>query len=137
MVSMRRVLVIAVVLVGITATASSAATHRVTQSSLTGTWKGVLTGSYNGATRKEPLTITINAAQTAGTWKVSAACHGKLTLDSISGGSHHYLRHLASGSTCHGGDIDCLWRYGTTVYDNVTPRPGGWARNGTLHRLTT
>jgi hypothetical protein len=125
------------VLVGLTATASSAATPRATHGPLTGTWKGTLTGSYNGATRKEPLTITINGKQTAGTWKVSAGCHGTLTLDSISGGSHHYLRHLASGSTCHGGDIDCLWPYGKTICDNITPRANGWSRNGTLHRVKT
>jgi hypothetical protein len=124
------------VLAGLTATATSAAAPLASHGPLTGTWKGVLTGSFNGTTRKEPLTITINGAQTAGTWKVSAGCHGKLTLDSISGGSHHYLRHLSSGSTCHGGDIDCLWP-GKTVYDNVTPRVNGWNRSGTLHRVTT
>jgi hypothetical protein len=127
---MRRVLVIAAVIAGVTTSASSAATAH---GPLSGTWRGVLRGS----SRQERITITINGAQNAGTWKVSASCHGKLTLDSISGGSHHYLRHLASGSTCHGGDIDCLWPHGTTVYDNITPRPGGWSRDGTLHRVTT
>jgi hypothetical protein len=130
---MRPLLVIAAVLAGLTAAASSAATRPATHGPLTGTWRGVLT---NG-NEKEPLTITVNGRQTAGTWKVSASCHGRLTLDRISGGSHHFLRHLASGSTCAGGDIDCLWREGKTVYDNVTPRPGGWARNGTLHRVST
>ena len=134
MLSMRRVFVIVAVLAGVTTSASSAATAH---GPLTGTWKGVLSGSVNGVTKQEPITITIDGAQTAGTWKVSASCRGKLTLDSISGGSHHYLRHVASGSTCHGGDIDCLWPYGTTVYDNITPRPGGWSRNGTLHRVRT
>jgi len=128
-----RLLVAAVVLVGLTTTASSAATPRATHGPLTGTWKGVL----SDGTKKEPLTITVNGRQNAGTWKVSASCHGKLTLDSISDGSHHFRRHLASGSTCAGGDIDCLWPYGKTVYDNVTPRPGGWSRNGTLHRVKT
>jgi hypothetical protein len=104
---------------------------------LTGTWRGVLTGTVNGVTRHERITITIGGLQRAGTWKVGASCQGKLTLDSISGGSHHFRRHLAAGSTCAGGDIDCLWPYGTTVYDNVTPRPNGWSRNGTLHRVIT
>ena len=130
---MRRLLVIAAVLAGLTAAASSAATPRATHGPLTGTWRGVLT---NG-TQNERITITVNGRQTAGTWKVSASCHGKLTLDSISGGSHHYRRHLAAGSTCAGGDIDCLWPKGKTVYDNVTPRPNGWSRDGTLHRVRT
>lgn len=129
---MRRLLVIATVLAGLMASAGSAATARSTHGPLTGTWRGVLT---NG-TQKERITITVNARQTAGTWKVSASCHGRLTLDAVSGGSHHYLRHLAAGSTCAGGDIDCLWPEGKTIYDNVTPRPNGWSRTGTLHRVT-
>jgi hypothetical protein len=131
MLLLRRLLIAAVVLAGLTAAASSAATPRATHGPLTGTWRGVLS---NG-TRHERITLTVNSRQNAGTWKVSASCHGRLTLDSISGGSHHFRRHLAAGSTCAGGDIDCLWPDGTTVYDNVTPRPNGWARNGTLHRV--
>jgi hypothetical protein len=129
----QRILVAAVVLAALTATASSAAAPVASRGPLTGTWKGVLT---NG-TRKEPLTITIGGAEKAGTWKVSASCHGKLSLDSISGGSHHFLRHVAAGATCAGGDIDCLWTQGKSIYDNVTPRTGGWSRNGTLHRVKT
>ncbi len=120
-------------LVGLTATASSVAAPVAPHGALTGTWKGVLTDG----TKKEPIILTIGSREVAGTWKVSASCHGKLSLDSISGGSHHFLRHLASGSTCKGGDIDCLWPQGTTIYDNVTPRTGGWSRNGTLHRVKT
>ncbi len=130
---MRRLLVIAAVLAGATATAGSAATT-APPASLTGTWKGVLTGKLNGVTHHEQITITVNSQQTAGTWKVSGSCHGKLTLDSISNGYHHYRRHLASGSTCHGGDVDCIERDGANVEDTITPRPGGWQRSGTLHR---
>jgi len=125
--------VIAAVLAGLTAAASSAATPRATHGPLTGTWRGVLT---NG-TQNERVTFTVNGAQTAGTWKVSASCHGRLTLDSISNGYHHYVRHVASGSSCAGGDVDCLMRAGANLYDNVTPRPNGWGRNGTLHRVRT
>jgi hypothetical protein len=128
-----RILVAALVLAGFMATTSSAATPPAKPGPLAGTWKGVLTDG----TKKEPITITVGARQTAGAWKVSASCHGKLSLDGISGGSHHFLRHLASGSTCAGGDIDCLWPYGKTIYDNVTPRPGGWSRSGTLHHVRT
>ena len=134
---MRRLLVIAAVLAGLTAAASSAATPRSTQTSLTGKWRGTLTGTVNGKTQHEPVTFTINSAQTAGTWKVSASCQGKLTLDSISNGYHHYRRHVASGSTCAGGDVDCLERTGAKVFDSVTPRANGWSRSGTLHRLAT
>jgi hypothetical protein len=133
---MRRFVVAAIVLAGMTATASSAATPRATVGPLTGTWRGVLTGTFNGATRHEPLTITVNGPQTAGTWRVSAGCRGTLTLASISGGYHHYLRHLASGSTCHGGDVDCIKRVGANVYDSITPRANGWYRSGTLRRVT-
>ncbi len=135
--SMRRVLVAAAVLAAATATASSAATPRATHGPLTGTWRGTLTGTVNGATRHERITITINGRETAGTWKVSSSCQGKLTLDSISNGYHHYRRHLASGSTCHGGDVDCLEREGAKVGDWITPRPNGWSRNGLLHRVST
>jgi hypothetical protein len=95
----------------------------------------VLSGSVNGTVRHQRIRLVVNARQTAGTWTVSASCHGRLTLESISGGSRHYLRHVASGSSCAGGDIDCLWREGADVYDNITPRSDGWSRDGTLHRV--
>jgi hypothetical protein len=133
--SMRRFLVVAAALAGMTAAASSAATPSAAHGPLTGTWTGVLSGSVNGVTRHERITITVNGRETAGTWKVSASCRGKLTLDSISNGYHHYLRHLASGSTCAGGDVDCLEREGANVGDWITPRPNGWNRNGVLHRV--
>jgi hypothetical protein len=134
---MRRLLVTVVVLAAATATASAAATPRATHGPLTGTWRGVLTGTLNGTTQHERITITVNGRETAGTWKVSASCQGKLTLDSISNGYHHYRRHVAAGSSCAGGDVDCLMRAGANVYDTITPRPNGWARSGTLHRVRT
>jgi hypothetical protein len=124
-------LAVAALLATITATGSTAAPQ---SGVLSGTWVGVLSGSVNGTTRHEKIRLVINSGETGGSWRVSAACHGRLTLDSISGGSHHYRRHLASGGSCHGGDIDCLWREGTKIYDNITPRPGGWSRNGYLRR---
>ncbi len=78
--------------------------------------------------------IVVNAHESAGRWKVSPTCHGSLTLDSVSGGYHHYRRRVASGASCLGGDIDCLMRTGVNMSDWVTPRPGGYALNGTLHR---
>ena len=86
-------------------------------------------------------TATTGAASTGavhgpltGTWKVSAGCHGNQTLDRITNGYYHYRRHIAPGSTCFGGDIDCIEREGVNVEDTITPRPGGWQRSGTLHR---
>lgn len=141
-----RLVVLIAVLVATTAVAASAAmsgTARATRASgsasLTGTWAGVLSGSYDGSARTQRIRIVINTRHTAGRWKVNATCYGRLTLDSISGGSHHYLRHKARGasSSCMGGDIDCLWPHGATIYDNVTPRPDGWSRDGTLRRVRT
>ena len=99
---------------------------------LAGTWAGVLTGSSSSA--REHIVIVVNAAESAGTWKLSTTCHGRLTLDSVSDGYHHYRRRLASGATCAGGDIDCLMRVGGSLYDTVTPHPGGAAVSGTLRR---
>ena len=134
--------VIAAVLVGATAAAGSAATPsrastaRVSRSGvLTGTWRGTLSGSAHGSIHRERILIVVNARESAGRWKVSPTCHGSLTLDSVSGGYHHYRRHVASGTSCLGGDIDCLERVGAKISDWVTPRPGGYARNGTLHRV--
>ena len=132
---MRRVLVIVAVLAGLTATAGSAATPRAVHGPLTGTWRGVLTGTVNGEPNQERITISINGRQTRGTWKVNASCRGTLTLDSISNGYHHYRRHRAAGTTCAGGDVDCLKRAGAKVEDSVTPRPNGWGRTGMLHRI--
>jgi hypothetical protein len=132
---MRRLLVVAAVLAGVTAAVSSAATVRTPHGPLTGRWTGVLTGTVNGNTRHERITIVVNGRETRGTWKVGAKCYGTLTLDSISNGYHHYLRHVAAGSSCAGGDVDCLEREGAKVADWITPRPNGWARNGMLHRV--
>jgi hypothetical protein len=129
------------VLAGTVASAGSEAatratdTTRVSSGVLTGTWTGVLSGSAGRSIRRERITLVVNARETAGTWRVSAVCHGRLTLKSISGDSHHYRRLLASGASCLGGDIDCLWRTGVNLYDSVTPRPGGYVRSGTLRRV--
>jgi hypothetical protein len=99
---------------------------------LSGTWSGAIGGS---GTRPVHIVIVINAAQTGGSWRLSATCHGSLTLDSISGGYHHYLRHFAGGANCAGGDIDCLKRVGANVYDAVTSlHSGKYGTGGTLHR---
>jgi hypothetical protein len=78
----------------------------------------------------------VNAKQTGGHWRLGARCEGPLTLDSISNGYHHYLRHVARGSTCKGGDIDCLKRVGANVYDAVASHRGGaYDESGTLRRV--
>ena len=103
---------------------------------LTGTWSGVIAGSAGSGAGREHIRITVNAEETGGSWRLSAACHGQLTLDSISNGYHHYRRELARGSTCQGGDIDCLKRAGANVYDAVTSHRGGeYDMTGTLHRV--
>lgn len=138
----RLFVVIAVVLGGATvATAFSAPpgmarTTRVSQSGvLTGTWAGTLSGSAGGKVLRQRIRIVVNAHESAGSWKVSPTCHGSLTLDSVSGGYHHYRRRVASGASCLGGDIDCLMRIGANLGDWVTPRPGAYSLNGVLHRV--
>jgi hypothetical protein len=79
--------------------------------------------------------IVVNARETGGSWSLSATCHGPLTLKNISNGYHHYLRKLAPGATCAGGDVDCLKRAGANVYDAVTSHLGsGHDLSGTLRR---
>jgi hypothetical protein len=98
---------------------------------LSGHWVGYI----GSGSAREPMDITINARETGGSWRISAGCHGALTLESISGGYHHYLRHTASGTTCAGGDVDCLKRAGADLYDAVTSHLGGaWDTSGTLRR---
>lgn len=126
---------IAVLVAAIGASGSSPARATARGGVLTGTWSGVLSGTVAGMTRHERIRIVVDARETGGSWRVSASCHGTLTLDSISNGYHHYRRRLAAGSTCAGGDVDCLEREGPNVADWVTPRPNGWARNGTLRRV--
>jgi hypothetical protein len=100
---------------------------------LTGTWSGFIAGSD---TPREHILITVNAKQNGGSWTLSNTCQGPLTLDSISNGYHHYRRKLARGSTCTGGDIDCLKRVGANVYDAVTSHKGGeYDVTGTLRRV--
>ncbi len=103
---------------------------------LSGTWSGFVSRQTSYGQQRTHIVITINARQTAGSWSLGPACYGKLTLDSISGGYHHYLRHIARGLSCAGGDIDCLMRSGAGLYDAVTSHlGGGWDTSGTLKRV--
>ncbi len=106
---------------------------------LTGTWSGYITGKSASWPKRQHMRIVVNAKETGGSWKISATCHGPLTLDSISNGYHHFLRKLARGASCAGGgDVDCLKRVGANVYDAVTSHEGGeYDISGTLHRVTS
>jgi hypothetical protein len=105
---------------------------------LTGTWSGYIAGTPGSGVKREHIRIVVNARQTGGSWEISPTCHGPLTLDSISNGYHHYLRKLARGATCAGGDIDCLKRAGADVYDAVTSHRGGaYDSSGTLRRVSS
>jgi hypothetical protein len=117
-------------------TAIAAVAHTTRRGPLTGTWSGHISGQPGSHVKRRHIVIVVNAKETGGSWKLSATCHGPLTLDSISHGYHHYLRKLAKGATCAGGDIDCLKRVGANVYDAVTSHLGGaYNSSGTLHRL--
>jgi hypothetical protein len=103
---------------------------------LTGTWSGYIAGNAGSGVKRQHIVIAVNAKETAGSWKLSAACHGPLTLDSISNGYHHYLRRRGRGVKCAVGDIDCLKRAGANVYDAVTSHRGGeYDSTGTLRRV--
>ncbi len=115
--------------------AAAAFAHASTGGPLTGTWSGYIDGS--GAKRQH-IVIVVNAQQSGGSWRLSAKCHGPLTLDSISSGYHHFLRRRGTGVTCATGDIDCLKRVGPNVYDAVTSHRGGsYDVSGTLRRVRT
>ena len=128
-----RFLLVVAVMVCIAGTASAASTG---SRPLSGNWAGYISGSAGYGAKRQHMTIMINARETGGTWKLSAKCYGTLTLDSISGGYHHYLRHVAKGLNCAGSDIDCLKRAGAGLYDAVTAHQGGaWDTSGTLKRV--
>jgi hypothetical protein len=115
------------------ASTALASVHRV--GPLTGTWSGYISGKPGSGVERHHIVIVVNAKETAGSWKLSAACHGPLTLDSISNGYHHYLRRRGRGVKCAVGDIDCLKRVGANVYDAVTSHRGGeYDSTGTLRR---
>jgi hypothetical protein len=136
----RLIFAIAFLLIGVTVAAGYAARPEAASATpgnggaLAGTWAGVLRGS-SGSVHDERIVIVVNANESAGTWKLSTTCQGHLTLDSVSGGYHHYRRRLSPGATCAGGDVDCLMRVGANLYDSVTPHPGGAALSGTLRRV--
>jgi hypothetical protein len=103
---------------------------------LTGTWTGALTGQPGSGVRGERIIIVVNAGETGGSWKLSATCHGPLTLDGISNGYHHYLRKLAREAACAVGDVDCLKEVGANLYDSVTSHLGNaHDLSGTLRRV--
>jgi hypothetical protein len=114
------------------ATTALAGNHR---EPLTGMWTGEITGQPGTGVRGVRIAVVVNASETGGSWKLSATCHGPLVLESISNGYHHYLRKLAPGATCAGGDVDCLERVGPNLYDAVTSHLGGaYDLSGTLRR---
>jgi hypothetical protein len=120
------------------ATAVAAAGSTSRGGPLTGTWSGFIAGQPGSGVKRQHILIVVNAKQNGGSWKLSDTCQGPLTLESISNGYHHYRRKLARGSTCAGGDIDCLKRVGANVYDAVTSHSGGeYDVSGTLRRVRT
>ena len=103
---------------------------------LAGTWAGELAAQPRSGIQGARIMIVVNAGETGGSWKLSATCHGPLTLSSISSGYHHYLRRVAPGATCTGGDVDCLKPAGANLYDAVTSHLGGaYDLSGTLRRV--
>jgi hypothetical protein len=117
----------------VTATAALASNH---SEPLAGTWAGEIAGQPSSGVRGDRIVIVVNASETGGSWKLSATCHGSLTLDNISSGYHHYLRKLVPGATCASGDVDCLKQVGANLYDAVTSHLGGaYDLSGTLRRV--
>jgi hypothetical protein len=129
-------------LLGITVIVAASATAGVGEAApdgpLTGTWSGSIVGNPGSGIKPFDIRIVVNASETAGSWRISAKCRGPLTLQSISNGYHHYLRKLAPGATCAGGDVDCLKPAGANLYDSVTSHRGGeYDSAGTLRRVKT
>jgi len=131
----RRLALLATTLV-VVASMNVAVGTAATGGPLTGTWSGYIVADSHNAVKPIHIQIVVNAKETGGSWRISAACRGLLTLDSVSNGYHHFLRKLARGSTCAGGDIDCLKRAGANVDDLVTSHLGGeYDSAGTLSRV--
>jgi hypothetical protein len=121
---------------GVVAVTPVAAVGRTHAGPLTGTWSGYIAGEPGSGVQRHHIVIVVNANETGGSWRIDATCRGALTLDSISSGYHHYLRRTGSGSTCAGGDVDCLKRVGANVFDQVTSHLGGaYDASGTLRRV--
>jgi hypothetical protein len=122
--------VLVLVVVAICAAAAATALAGNQREPLTGTWSGAISGGSSGR-----IVIVVNTRETGGSWRLGATCHGTLTLSSISNGYHHFRRKVAAGATCAGGDVDCLKRVGTNVYDAVTSHLGSaHDASGTLRR---
>lgn len=114
----------------------------VASTALAGTAGAPLAGTWTGAISGHPgyrITIVVDARETGGSWRISATCHGPLTLDGISSGYHHYRRRLAPGASCVRGivgAVDCLKPAGANLDDAVTAAPnGGWGASATLRRV--
>ena len=103
-------------------TTTAGAGHR--SGPLTGTWTGEIAGRLSGGVRGNRIVVVVNVSETGGSWKLGTTCRGPLTLDSISNGYHHYRRKLVPGATCRGGDVDCLKRIGSNLYDAITSHLG-------------
>jgi hypothetical protein len=132
----RLALLATAVIVAASATVAVAKTSR--SGPLTGSWSGSIVANAGSSIKPFQIRIVVNASETGGNWRISATCRGPLTLQSISNGYHHYLRRLARGATCAGGDIDCLKPAGANVYDSVTSHRGGeYDSGGTLRRVHT
>jgi hypothetical protein len=96
---------------------------------LVGTWSGTLESSG------EQLTLTVAKRELSGAWKLSPTCYGTLSLESISGGYHHYNRIASPGASCAGGGVDCIWREGSKqILDLYVPAEGDES-SGLLSRV--
>jgi hypothetical protein len=115
---MRR-LALSIGLVSIVALALVPSAGAAEPTELQGKWWGTLEPSEGSVAKPEEITLKVNRAETKGTWSISPSCHGKLVLQSISNGFHHYERIAARGiaSGCNAGGVDCLWRNGSQVED--------------------
>ena len=103
---------------------------------LQGAWWGTLEPSEGSTAVPEQITLKVNRAETKGSWSISPSCHGKLVLQSISNGFHHYerlpARRVASG--CDAGGVDCLWLDGTQVQDIYVSANGDEDSSGLFSR---
>lgn len=102
---------------------------------LVGTWSGSLIPASGSHAARRQITVTVNPGERTGSWRIGASCSGKLRLQSISWGYHHFYRLAGANRGCAPTGIDCLKRAGSRLVDEFTSNSGAADADGSFRRL--
>jgi hypothetical protein len=125
----------ALVVAGALAVTGTGTGDAATATSIVGTWSGELTPSAGSHAPRYRFTVVVYRGERAGTWRIGARCAGRLRLEDISNGYHHYFRVAGANAKCAAPGVDCLMRSGAHMVDVFVSNSGRVNSSGTFRRV--